>query len=457
MPELTPTQRALAQLHGIAVEYVDWWGQLVPVPTATVLAVLAALGVEAADPESAASAWQAAQHRLEVEALPACVVTRQDQPVEVTLRHLSGETAEAWVELETGRRLDVSVAPAIPPLDSPRRWKDESHITLPARIPLGYHLLRARWPGGDAVTSLIVTPAFLGLPERLGDDRAWGLATQLYSVRSRDSWGIGDLADLRDGGGWSGPSSAQTSCWSTRCRPPSRSRPMEPSPYLPSSRAYVNPVYLRVEQITEYADLPPVAREQVEALEHDVHADARRPRRDRPRPELGGEARGAAHRSRGAATGGAGAGLPGIPRPRRRCTSRLRHLVRARRGVRRGLARLARRAAPPRPAPGQGVPRPATPTGIDFYSWLQWVLDEQLADAQQAATDAGMRLGVMHDLAVGVHPRRCGRLGAAGRPRPGHHRRCSTGRLQPARAGLEPATRGGRIAWRRSGTRRSGT
>ena len=41
---------------------------------------------------------------------------------------------------------------------------------------------------------------------------------------------------------------------------------------------------------------------------------------------------------------------------------------------------------------------------VDFYSWLQWVLDDQLAAAQRAALGAGMALGVMHDLAVGVHP-----------------------------------------------------
>src|SRR5690606_26772626 len=41
---------------------------------------------------------------------------------------------------------------------------------------------------------------------------------------------------------------------------------------------------------------------------------------------------------------------------------------------------------------------------IDFYVWLQWVADEQLAAAQREARTAGMGLGVMHDLAVGVHP-----------------------------------------------------
>jgi 4-alpha-glucanotransferase len=41
---------------------------------------------------------------------------------------------------------------------------------------------------------------------------------------------------------------------------------------------------------------------------------------------------------------------------------------------------------------------------VDFEMWLQWVLDEQLAAAQARATGAGMALGTMHDLAVGVHP-----------------------------------------------------
>jgi len=41
---------------------------------------------------------------------------------------------------------------------------------------------------------------------------------------------------------------------------------------------------------------------------------------------------------------------------------------------------------------------------IDFYMKLQWLLDEQFAAAQAAAVQAGMAAGVVHDLAVGVHP-----------------------------------------------------
>jgi len=41
---------------------------------------------------------------------------------------------------------------------------------------------------------------------------------------------------------------------------------------------------------------------------------------------------------------------------------------------------------------------------VDFHRWLQWQLDEQLAAAQSQAVAAGMPLGILHDLAVGVHP-----------------------------------------------------
>src|SRR5713226_10336060 len=79
-------------------------------------------------------------------------------------------------------------------------------------------------------------------------ERAWGWAIQLYALRSRDSWGIGDLADLRRFGRWSrrrgasvillNPLGAQTP-----------TVPYEPSPYYASTRRFRNIVYLRIEEI----------------------------------------------------------------------------------------------------------------------------------------------------------------------------------------------------------------
>ena len=69
---------------------------------------------------------------------------------------------------------------------------------LPAGLPPGYHTLRRLRRGEEL--RLIVCPPTCHPPD---ERRAWGWAAQLYAVRSRASWGIGDLADLRDLARWS--------------------------------------------------------------------------------------------------------------------------------------------------------------------------------------------------------------------------------------------------------------
>src|SRR5690625_6139928 len=88
---------------------------------------------------------------------------------------------------------------------SPRRSASPtaSSFVLPSDLPLGYHRVALRSGAAEHDTALIVTPAWLGLPDRLGARRCWGLTAQLYSVRSRASWGVGDLTDLTDLAVWS--------------------------------------------------------------------------------------------------------------------------------------------------------------------------------------------------------------------------------------------------------------
>jgi 4-alpha-glucanotransferase len=404
VPELTAAQRELARLHGVAVEYVNWYGESVSVAADTVLAVLASLGIDAHTPDTADTALRAYQRQQSLRALPPCVVTRQGRPFDVRLRHLFGEPAEAWLELEDGGRIDVIVRPTTVTEHRPSaQLKDQSTLTLTKHPPLGYHQLRARWPGGEAATTLIVTPDFLGFPDRLGDDRAWGLTAQLYSVRSRDSWGVGDLADLRTLVSWSGadlgadfllvnPLSAAEPC-----------APMEPSPYLPSSRAFVNPLYLRVDQIPEYGDLPPAGRATVEALATGVHRTV--DHRDAIDRDTAWTAKDAALRL-----------VYAVPRKARRQKAYRAYLAQEGTALRDFATWCALFEVhgpdwhkwPQQlrdPASGAVAKfREGNQPAVDYYCWLQWVLDDQLAAVQTAALAAGMRLGVMHDLAVGVHP-----------------------------------------------------
>jgi 4-alpha-glucanotransferase len=113
--------------------------------------------------------------------------------------------------------------------------------TLPADVPPGYHELRPRDDG--LPIRLIVSPGRCPVPVR----RSWGWAAQLYATRSTESWGIGDLADLRRLGRWAAGLGAST----ILINPLSATLPFraqQASPYYPSSRRFVNPLYLRVEE-----------------------------------------------------------------------------------------------------------------------------------------------------------------------------------------------------------------
>ncbi len=112
---------------------------------------------------------------------------------------------------------------------------------LPPDLPLGYHVLRPL-DGGPA-TRLVVVPRTAPRP-----GRAWGWAVQLYAARSRTSWGIGDLADLRRLGRWSRDLGAGVLILNP-LHAPAPTLPQEPSPYFASSRLYRNPLYLRPEEL----------------------------------------------------------------------------------------------------------------------------------------------------------------------------------------------------------------
>ena len=152
---------------------------------------------------------------------------------------------------------------------------------MPGDLPLGYHWVLARTGDRWARMSLVVTPHRVGLPARLGDRPHWGLASQLYSARSAGSWGTGDLVDLEDLGAAVAVDHRAAYLLVNPLHAAEPAAPMEPSPYLPTSRRYVNPLYIRPERIPEYADLAPADRARVDALRREaVAANTERVDRD---------------------------------------------------------------------------------------------------------------------------------------------------------------------------------
>lgn len=138
-----------------------------------------------------------------------------------------------------------------PRLDDPCDVRLEDGTTLsglgalPPDLPVGYHdLLPVR---GGPPTRLVVTPRRCRMPSR-----AWGFAAHLYSVRSAESWGIGDLGDLARLAAWT-RSLGGGALLLNPLHAASPSPRIEPSPYFASSRLWRNVLYLRI------ADVPGAA------------------------------------------------------------------------------------------------------------------------------------------------------------------------------------------------------
>ena len=161
-----------------------------------------------------------------------------DETVE-RLRELIGTPPDdleerAPVVTRPGRRTGLSGTVACE--DGSERFLDD---LVPEDFPLGYHVLRT---GDGAERALIVSPGRCWVPE----GQRWGWTVQLYAARSSASWGIGDLGDLKTlrewterlGGGF---------LLVNPLHAVAPTLPQEASPYLPATRRFRNPTYLRLD------------------------------------------------------------------------------------------------------------------------------------------------------------------------------------------------------------------
>jgi 4-alpha-glucanotransferase len=392
----------LAAALGIATEFWDWRGQRIDVPAETVVAVLRALDVDASTPEAVEAALAAREDASWRRMLPPCIVVRSGEAGRVDVHVPHGAPVHIRVECEDGeRREDVrQVDNWSPPRTLDGRAIGEASFELPTDLPLGYHRLVAESDGETASSLLAVTPDRLPAPPRLGARRAWGLAAQLYSVRSRRSWGVGDLADLADLATWSAVEHGAGFVLVNPLHAAAPVAPMEPSPYLPATRRFANPLYLRVELIPEFAYLDAAGWAAV------FTARAGAPREgDRIDRDAAWAAKRAALRT-----------VFAVPRSPGREAAFRGYRDREGDGLR-GFATWCAIADEhgadwrrwPEPLRDPRSPEVAAfadehRADVEFHAWLQWVLDEQLAAVQDAATRSGMPLGVVHDLAVGVDP-----------------------------------------------------
>ncbi len=403
MPLTDPALAELASLYGISTEFWDWKGRHTEVDDETVVAVLRAFDVDASSSDRAWEAVDAYHRRAWQRALPPCVVMEENQSYVVNVHVPAGHSAHVYVRFEDGGFADSrQVENGHDDREYDGTWLGEASFELPAGMPLGYHRLVLVVDGREIESTLIVTPAWLGFPRQMGQKRIWGYATQLYSVASRDSWGVGDLVDLEDLTVWS---ATQTYAGYVLINPLHAAQPvtpLEPSPYLPSSRRYVNPLYIRPESIPEYATLPAADRATV----------------DRLRTDLVAELAGSEAVERNPAWAAKRQALEIVFRAGRKPARTMafedfcRREGRQLRDFATWCALTETHGRRWRDWPEE-LRRPTSPAVaafaaehaelVGFYTWLQWIADTQLSNAQQAATDTGMPIGIVSDLAVGVN------------------------------------------------------
>jgi 4-alpha-glucanotransferase len=233
---------------------------------------------------------------------------------------------------------------------------------------------------------------------RIPDRRSWGFTVQLYSVRSRESWGHGDLRDLADLTAWS---ARDLGAGFVLINPLHAAEPLPPvsdSPYLPMTRRYVSPLYLRIEDIAEYRRLDAAQRARIEALAAPLLASNVTPALI-DRDAVWAAKRAALEIIHRVPLSEARRGE--YERFRKREGRELEHWA--------AWCALAERHGPDWrdwPGPDRDPRRAAAAPGpgAEFHAWLQWLTDEQLAAAQRTALAAGMDTGIISDLAVGAHP-----------------------------------------------------
>lgn len=389
---IDPALAALAETCGVATSYENWTNRPVPVPATTVRRVLAALGVDAADPPAALEeALERPWHRL----LPPTVVVRRGAPASVVARVPAGGSPLAVVELADGGRVELGQAG--PPTDG-RTVAGVPRVAvplpLPAGLPLGDHRLRVRVGGDEGEALLVVAPDRIPLPAGL--DRTWGWMVQLYAVRSAASWGLGDYADLATLLRWSGsPSGGGAGVLLVNpLHAVAPTHPVEPSPYFPTSRRFAAPLYLRPEELPEYAAADPATRARVDALARFVPRDTDLIDRD-PVWEAKRAALELLFFEPGPVPRPAAEDSPGLADFALWCALAEEHGP----DWRSWPAELRSRDSP-----AVALARDRLAGRVAFHTWLQHCCDEQLAQAQAVAREAGMPVGVVHDLAVGVDP-----------------------------------------------------
>jgi (1->4)-alpha-D-glucan 1-alpha-D-glucosylmutase len=399
----------LADAAGIETHYWDNHGNRHDASHETIRSLLAAFGIAA---ETDAEVWASLTHfwRTPWMQLLAPVLTlKEDEPVAIPLRaweEQSGRILQWELVLEDGDkrsgscRLGDLKSDDIAYFDNRRVF--QYRLPLEA-LPLGYHTFRV--DGEEAATRLIVAPRRCHMPE--GMTRAWGLMVQLYALKSRKDWGIGDFSALEalvdqvaDAGGAAiGLNPLHALFLNT---------PENASPYSPCSRLFRNPLYLDVPALPDFAECPDAqaiaAMPEFAQVLQSAHDNTLVPYRAVTSLKLPVLERCyshfvAAHLAKNTARAGAFRSFVVEHGREMEDFATFQALAEHYRAL-----DWSHWAPHHQDAKSDAVTafRATRADRIGFYQYLQWCTDQQFSHAAQRANAKGMAVGLYNDLAVSV-------------------------------------------------------
>ncbi len=411
----------LCEHAGIASGYRDTWGHDHATSDETRIALLKSMGLIHGPADVASALREREEHDWLPGLPPVCVRRRDERPYrwEFCFDEQDEDRMANWtLILETGEILRgetrLSELQVAGQRDRSATRRIKAVFQWHEALPLGYHRFRLDTPdAGEAGMTLIIVPTCCYVPSKLENGaRAWGPALQLYAIRSGRNWGIGDFTDLRHAVEFC----ARAGAGIVGLNPLHALFPHDPghcSPYSPSSRNYLNPLYIDVEAIPEFAgcrsardqvaaprfqsrlralrstalvDYPEVARAKIGVLrtvyqafrEHDMPARSLRAADFGRFLEEGGEQlqKFALYHTLQEDFHSQDADLSGWPDWPEPYQHPEAPAVREFRDAHRGR--------------------------IEFHAWLQWIADEQFSACAQLSRDLGLPVGLYRDLAVSI-------------------------------------------------------
>ncbi len=402
----------LAGLVGIETRYTDALGQTREASDETLLALIGAFGLPS-NPVNAAAELEERGRTPPLGLAPAHLVHFEETRPKLAVRLPARCREIGWTcRLEGGEEHGGKAA--VKPGLVGGRFK----MPLPAGLPPGYHRLALQAGGVAAQLDLIVAPARCHLPPQLGPGaRSWGLTCQLYGLRSARDWGMGDLTDLASISGAAGACGADA-LGINPLHARFMAEPLHFSPYAPSSRTRLDYLYIDPTAMPGFAEDERVqtliagewfgatrwAARSAELIDYGAVAACKRPVLEalcRRFQELDLDADGAPRTGLGAS----------FRRFQQREGRSLRdfaifetlheHYCRERRGFSwRNWPAAMRDPHSAEVAEFAAAHRDR----VEFFEFLQWEADRQLAAAAQTGHEAGLSIGLYRDLAVGADP-----------------------------------------------------